>query len=170
MINRQPLFNRLICIHLDCCSLIKQTIGHYLPVAGNIGVFCQSDGEYEDFTRLAKELTFTSKNPDQKYFQLKVPITCIIENNDVPEMTYTHLYIRKPDLTSYGKYLGDVDFVLSPKEYKILKDKVKDGKAAPGMEIYDRTGWDTIQITNPKINSVAYISTQSFAEKVRVKF
>ena len=39
-----------------------------------------------------------------------------------------------------------------------------------GAEMYDRPGWDTIQISDPNINAVAYVSTKEFAEKVRVRF
>ena len=39
-----------------------------------------------------------------------------------------------------------------------------------GVVMYDRPGWDTIQITDPGISSVAYISTMEMAIKARVKF
>jgi hypothetical protein len=83
---------------------------------------------------------------------------------------YTHLYIRKPDPTPYGQYNGDVDFVLSGDEYVELKKLLLDGEEIKVAQIYDRVGWDTIQLIWPGINSVGYISTKEFAEKVRVRF
>ncbi len=56
------------------------------------------------------------------------------------------------------------------KEYEDYKTRVLAGEVIAGVEIYDRPGWDTIQLTDPKIHSVAYISTRDFSEKVRAKF
>ena len=159
-------YNELIKItnkvHSDCFELCKMATGKYLPVAGNIGIFCQSEDEFKRFLKLREQITEPSNNPNQKYFLLKEPIV-------VSGTVYTYLYIRKPDPTPYGKYLGDLDFVLEPKEYAEFKSKVERGEI-PGAEMYDRPGWDTIEITDPNISSVAYISTQEFAEKVRVRF
>ncbi len=153
-------------IHFDCHELCKMALGKYLPVAGNIGIFTHTQEEYDRLSEQKDEITFASDNPAQKYFLLKKPIVIPAEG-DYPQAVYTHLYIRKPDPSSYGQYLGDIDFIIDHHEYKNLKQSVTDIK---GAEIYDRPGWDTIQLTNPKINSVAYVSTIEFAEKVRVKF
>ena len=149
-------------IHTDCHKLCFQALGEHLPVAGNIGVFCHSKNEYELFTKIRGELTYPSDNPNQKYFLLKEPIV-------IGSATYTHLYIRKPDPTPYGKYLGDVDFIMEEQEYSEFKNSVQNG-LIKGAEIYDRPSWETVQITDQNINSVAYISTKEFSEKVRVKF
>lgn len=164
----EELIERIKNIHTDCHILINQSAGRILPVAGNLGVFCQSEEEYDHFLALSKGITFPSNNPNQKYFELKESIT-IQAKEDIPEASYTHLYIRKPDPTPYGNFLGDIDFVMESDEYKNLKKLVGNGKIN-GAEIYDRPGWDTIQITNPDINSVAYVSTKDFAKRVRVKF
>lgn len=155
-------------ISFDCHKLCRLVLGKYLPVAGNMGVFCHSDEEYEVLTKIREELTEPSNNPDQKYFRLYESIV-VPASKDIPEAVYTHLYIRKPDPSPYGKYLGDVDFVLEPNEYLALKGSVSQGKIN-GAEIYDRPGWDTFQITDPSMNSIAFVSTKEFSEKVRVKF
>lgn len=162
------LQKRIEQIHLDCHKLCIMSIRKYLPVAGNLGVFSQSEDEYLIFSKLQKELVEVSANPKQKYFKLISPIiiSTIDEN---PQAIYTHLYIRKFDPSPYGTYLGDVDFVMRRDAYIKLRESVSRG-FIPGAEIYKRPGWDTIQITDPNINSVAYISTRNFAEKVRVKF
>lgn len=156
-------------IHTDCFKLCKQVLGKYLPVAGNIGIFAQSDDEYQQLIIIKDNLTISSDNPDQKYFQLKEPLVIKAEG-DLPEAAYAHLYIRKPDLTPYGRYKGDVDFVLGTTDYEKLKNQVLSNNNFPGAEIYDRPRWDTIQLTDPNINSVAYVGTKEFAEKVRVRF
>lgn len=166
--NKKRLIELIQRINSDCHKLCNYSLGRYLEVSGNIGIFCQSEEEYEIFSRLREQLTEASDNPNQKYFKLNEPIV-VSTGGDIPSTSYTHLYIRKFDPTPYGKYLGDVDFILENSEYldlkeKVLKNMIKDA------QIYDRTGWDTIQITNPDINAVTYISTKDFAEKVRVKF
>lgn len=163
----EDLISRLNTIHTDCNKLCFLALGKYLECSGNIGVFCQNEDEYTIFLKLKDELTKESFNPNQKYFELINAIN--IEGREVPDGVYTHLYIRKPDQTPYGKYLGDVDFVLNFAEYEELKRQVSKG-LVKNAQLYDRPGWDTIQITDPLISSVAYISTKEFAEKVRVKF
>lgn len=154
-------------IHIGCFKLCHEAIGRYLPIAGNIGIFCQSEEDLENYTKAKEELTYPSENPDQKYFTLKTPIF-IPETDGIPSATYTYLYIRKPNIDS--PELGDVDFVLPKNEYEELKAKVINGENIEGASIYDRPGWDTIEIRNPDIRALAYISTQEMAEKVRVRF
>ena len=165
---REDLFDRVEQIHFLCHGLCKKALGNYLPVSGNAGVFCQSDEEYEQFTKIREELTESSDNPNQKYFKLIKPIVVQSERG-VPEATYTHLYIREYDTSPYGNNLGDVDFILAEEGYKRLKSQVEKGEIK-GAEMYDRPGWDIVQIVDPNVNAVAYVSTQEFAEKVRVKF
>ncbi len=153
-------------IHKDCFRICYLALGKYLEIAGNVGIFCQSEQEYGEFVSSKNELTEPSDNPNQKYFKLRKNII-IPRANDIPETIYTHLYIRKPDPTPYGLYRGDIDFVLDLIKYLEFKKTIKQ---VVGAQIYDRPGWDTIQITNPQIKSVAYVSTKEFAEKVRVKF
>lgn len=164
----KDLLERIEQVHFLCNGLCKKALGKYLSVSGNMGVFSKSDEEYVQFTNAKEELTEGSDNPNQKYFKLHQPIV-IQSEKDVPETAYTHLYIRKYDPTPYGNNLGDVDFVLDEKEYSELKSQVEVGEIR-GAEMYDRPGWDTVQITDPNVNAVTYVSTQEFAEKVRVKF
>ncbi len=154
-------------IHIGCSKLCHQALGVYLPVAGNIGIFCQSEAEFEAFTKIREELTYSSSNPDQKYFELKNPIT-VDQVDTIPPATYTHLYIRRPNLDS--PEAGDVDFVLSLDDYQQLKNRILNGEIISGASIYERPGWDTIEIRNSEIDALAYVSTQEMAEKVRVRF
>lgn len=164
----QKLHQRIREIHFGCHRLVKMALEKYLPVVGNVGVFCQTDEEYEGFLKLSQQLTKLSDNPKQKYFELEEPMVILAER-DVPEAEYTHLYIRKPDPTPFGQYLGDIDFVMERDEYIDFKRSVKAGKVK-GAEIYDRPGWDAVMITNPNINSAAFVMTKPSTEKVRVMF
>jgi hypothetical protein len=130
---QDKLLERVGQIHSGCNKLCQEIIGSQLPVAGNMGVFCQNDKEYSDFDKLREKLTESSENPKQKYFKLIEPIV-------YPEATYTHLYIRKPDPSEYGKNLGDVDFILEADEYNNLKAQVSSGKIN-NAEVYERPGW-----------------------------
>lgn len=149
-------------IHSDCHELCQRILSKGLQIAGNIGVFCKDDEEYKRFSKLCGELIKPSDNPNQKYFELKEPIS-------ISDATYTHLYIRKPDTTEYGKYRGDIDFIMSPTEFDLLKQKVNAG-GIPGAEIYNRPGWDMVKLTSSDIGSVSYVTTKKMAEKIRVRF
>jgi len=155
-------------IHSGCHKLCKQAFDQYYEVSGNMGVFCHDDDEYELLTQLRKDLTEPSDNPNQKYFKLIEPIV-VNATNGFPKATYTHLYIRQPDPTPYGEHSGDVDFVLEPGEYDQLKASITEN-SKDGIQMYDRPGWDTIQITDPNIDAIAYVSTLEMAKKARVKF
>lgn len=170
MRTKEQLFGSICQIHADCYRLCKQAFGRYFPNAGNVAVFCHSDEEYEHLAKIAEELTEPSGNPDQKYFQLREPIV-IPAADGTPEAVYTHLYIRKPDTSPYGHFTGDIDFFLEPDEYSKLKYSLLHGNAVKGAEAYDdRPGWDMIQLSDPNVGAVAYVSTRSMAEKARVRF
>lgn len=162
----QNLLNIINKVHLDCFRLCKQSVGKYLPVPGNIGIFCQSDEQYKFLEQERAKLTFISDNQKQKYFQLKNKII-MPEINGIPETIYTWLYIRKPALDT--PEWGDVDFTLSIDEYRIYKNQVIEEKMS-GVNIYDRPGWDMIEIKDPSSKGIAYITTQSMAEKVHIRF
>ena len=83
-------------IHFACHALCKHSIGRYLPVAGNVGVFCHYDDEYTFLKELQAELTDLSKSVYGKYFLLHEPIV-IPAKDGIPETIYNYLYIRKPD-------------------------------------------------------------------------
>lgn len=158
------LLSRIEYIYSNCNELIKSTFGREFQMSGNIGIFAQSDEEFNSFKQIADELTRPSDNANQKYFELKVPI--ILKD---PDAEFTHLYVRKFDPSEYGKNKGDIDFVTDLESYKKYKQEVVNSKY-PEAQMYDRPGWDTIQINKPEVDVVAYLTTTEFARKVRVKF
>jgi hypothetical protein len=164
--NREQLFVAIQHIHRECYKLCKATFGEYLPNAGNMGVFCHYDDEYERLITIRKELTEPSDNPDQKYFRLYEPITIEAEG-DIPETTYTYLYIRKPD--PYRSHVGDLDFYLKTEQYSELKQSMLNGKKLPGARVFERPDLDMIELYNPDSDVLGYVSTNTMTEKVRVK-
>lgn len=153
-------------IHFECYVLCKQSFGKYLPNAGNVGVFCHYDDEYEYLTQLRKEMTEESDVFNQKYFRLHEPIVIPAEG-DVPETTYTFLYIRKPD--PYRHHVGDIDFFVEPEKYQEIKQSLLAGQKIPGARTFERTDLDMIELHNPDRDVLAYVSTHKMTEKVRVK-
>lgn len=83
-------------IHLACHTLCMQSIGKYLSVAGNVGVFCHYDVEYAFLIKLREELTDSTDSVYGKYYRLHEPII-VPAQDDIPKTTYSFLYIRKPD-------------------------------------------------------------------------
>ena len=165
--NKQKLFEAIKHIHFESHKLCKQSFGYYLPNnAGNIGVFCHYDKEYELLVKLRKELTQPSDNPNQKYFTLLKPIA-ISAKDGIPETTYSQLYIRKPD--PYRHHVGDIDFYLEPKEYKKLKSEILAGKKMEGARVFERPDLDMIELYDPDIDVLAYVSTEKMSEAVIVK-
>src|SRR3990167_6480044 len=90
--NKEQLLEAMKYTHFACFELCKKALGDYLPIAGNMGIFCHYESEYTFLTKLREELTEKSDNFNQKYFRLHEPIT-IPANGNVPETTYTYLYI-----------------------------------------------------------------------------
>ena len=153
-------------MHSACFDLCKQSFGKYLPVAGNIGVFCHYEDEYKFLTKLREQLTEASDNINQKYFLLHKPII-IPARKDVPETTYTYLYIRKPD--PYRFHVGDVDFVLEEDKYLALKKSLQGGAVMKGARVFDRADLDMIELYDPDVDALGYVSPKAMTEKVRVK-
>jgi hypothetical protein len=166
--NKIELLQLIKHIHVECYKLCKQSFNKYLENSGNIGIFCHYENEYAVLTSIRRELTEPSDNPDQKYFELISPIH-IAPIDDIPETIYTHLYIRKPDPTPYGLYVGDIDFYLSDVEYDKYKAELLDGKDIKGARIYDRPDLDMIQLHDPNIDAVAYVSKKTMTDAVRIK-
>lgn len=164
--SQKELFEAITHIHFECHKLCKQAFGTYFPTIGNVGVFCHYDDEYEKLTKLRKELTESSDNPNQKYFRLLKPIV-IPAYDDVPTITYTHLYIRKPD--PYRSHVGDIDFYVEPKKYAELKQSIQNGKKIKGARIFERTDLDMIELYDPESDALGYVSTRTMAETVRIK-
>ena len=151
-------------LHFACFQLCKQSIGHYLPIAGNVGIFCHYDNEYNDLIKIRSELTEFSDNPRQKYFKIRQSIV-IPAKNDIPETSYTHLYIRKPD--PYRAHVGDIDFILEPNKYLSLKQKLLDDKRIKGTRIFPRPELDMIELYDPDIYALVYIAMKQVTVEVR---
>jgi len=164
--SKEDLFEAIKHVHFECHKLCKQSFGKYLPNAGNMGVFCHYDDEYEFLARLRKELTETSDSVNQKYFRLHKPIV-IPPKGDVPETTYTHLYIRRPD--PYRHHVGDIDFYLESEEYKKLKNTMLAGKKIEGAREFERPDLDMIELYDPDTDALAYVSTAKMSKAVHVK-
>jgi hypothetical protein len=164
--NTEEMISAIKHIHLEGYKLCKQSFNKYLPNAGNVGIFCHYDDEYEYLTSVRKEITESSNNFNQKYFKLLNPITIEAER-DIPETTYDYLYIRKPD--PYRHQVGDLDFVMEPDKYEKLKEEMVNGRVIKGARVFDRPDLDMIELYDPDIDVLAYISTEKMSEAVRVK-
>ncbi len=164
--DKRQLLEAIRYTHFACYKLCKQSLGKYLPNAGNIGIFCHYDEEYEFLTRIREELTKSSENVNQKYYRLHQPIVIPAEG-DVPETTYTYLYIRKPD--PYRYQVGDVDFYLEPEEYSDLKNLLLSGVIIKGARVFERPDLDMTELFDPDTDALGYISTKKMTEKVRMK-
>lgn len=164
--SKEQLFEAIRHIHFESYLLCKQSFGKYLPNAGNMGVFCHYDDEYDFLIQARKELTETSDNINQKYFRLHEPIV-IPAQSDIPETIYTHLYIRRPD--PYRHHVGDLDFYLEPEEYTELKKSLLNGEKIKGARVFDRPDLDMIELYGPDSDVLAYVSTVKMSEAVRIK-
>lgn len=164
--NEAELLKAIEHIHFACFELCKQSFGKYLPVAGNIGVFCHYDNEYKNLIEIRRQLTEESDNLNQKYFRLHKPIV-IPTKGDVPETAYTHLYVRKPD--PYRAQAGDVDFVLEEDKYQELKTSLQGGKIIQGARVFERPDLDMVELYNPDVDALGYVSPRAMTEKVRVR-
>lgn len=164
--NESELKQAIEHIHFACHYLCKQSFGEYLPNAGNMGVFCHYQDEYENLIKIREKLAEPSDNLNQKYFRLYKPLV-IPAKEDVPETTYTYLYIRKPD--PYRHHVGDVDFYLKPEKYAEIKKSLLGGIKTRGARIFDRPDLDMIELYDPDIDVLAYVSTKKMTEIVKIK-
>jgi len=154
------LSEALFHIHISCHRLCKQSLGMYLPVAGNIGIFSHSEEEYSLLTRLQQELVDRTKSVYGKYFLLHEPVIFPV-TGDIPETTYTHLYIRKPDIKK--PHVGDLDFYLSPPTYMDFKQKVQNG-AVPGARLLERADLDLVELFHQDIDALGYVGDKQWRE------
>ncbi|MFM7088700.1 MAG: hypothetical protein ACKOW9_04170 [Candidatus Paceibacterota bacterium] len=164
--NEEELLEAVKHVHFECFKLCKQSFGKYFPVAGNIGIFCHYNSEYKYLTEVREKLTDPSESINQKYFLLHNPIV-IPASGDIPETRYTHLYIRKPDI--YRSQVGDVDFVIGDEEYIELKNQLSSGVEIKGARIFDRADLDMVELYDPDVDALGYISPKEETEKVRFK-
>lgn len=165
--SKEELLEAITFTHFACHKLCKQSFGKYLHNSGNMGIFCQYTNEYEFLMNLRKELTEASDNWNQKYYRLLEPIV-IPPKNGVPQTEYTYLYIRKPD--PYRHQVGDVDFYLEQAEYDRIKNGLLTGTIQMrGVRVFDRPDLDMIELYDPNIDALGYVSTHTMTEMVRVK-
>ncbi|MFA5155050.1 MAG: hypothetical protein WC453_01305 [Patescibacteria group bacterium] len=149
--------------HIACFQLCQLALGRYLPVAGNIGIFCHDDDEFIFLTALREKLTDRNDNWNQKYFRLHESIT-IPARGDLPETTYTYLYIRRPDPKS--PQIGDVDFVIDSEEHRRLQSLAELGERMNGIDLLYRPDLDMIRLSRPDIDALPYLTTKTMAENV----
>lgn len=152
--NKEELFETITYVHFAAHKLLKQTLGFLLPVSGNVGIFCHFEDEFKRLIEIRNELTDLNDNWNQKYFRLYNPIVIPAKAN-IPETTYTCLYIRKPEAAHTN--VGDVDFYLEPKKYKELKEPLLSGKIIEGVSIFNRPDLDLIRLSNPEIDVSAFV-------------
>jgi hypothetical protein len=163
--NEKQLLKAIKYTHFACFELCKKVFDRYLPVAGNIGIFCHYDEEYKFLTKLREKLTDSSNNFNQKYFRLYKPITIRAKGN-VPKTIYTHLYIRRPD--QYRAQTGDVDFILEKGKHNELKKLSLQNTKVNGIKIHKltRPGIENlIELSHPDIEALAYLTIKSLVNK-----
>jgi hypothetical protein len=164
--SQEDLLKAIEHIHFSCFKLCKDSFGEYLPVAGNMGVFCHYENEYKFLLEIREKITEHSDDPKQKYFKLLEPIV-IHAQGDVPDTTYTHLYIRKPDI--YRAQVGDVDFMLDEHKYLELKKSLQEDVVMSGARVFERPDLDMVELYNPDVDALGYVSPPEMTQKVRVK-
>lgn len=157
--NESDLRKRIIHIHTSCFTLCKLILGHHLPVAGNIGIFSHDEDEYKRLLDIQHTLTDKTKSVYGKYFLFHSPIV-IPAKDDLPEATYTYLYIRKPDINK--PHAGDVDFYMEPEKYTTLKTSLLEEAIKPGMRVLNRTDLDLIELYKDNIDALAYIGMNTW--------
>lgn len=164
--NNKRLLEAIKYTHLRCFELCKENFGRYLPVAGNVGIFCHYDDEYKFLTSLRGKLTEISDNWNKKYYRLHNPITIPAQGN-VPGAVYSYLYVRQPDLEK--PQVGDVDFVIGKKEFDELKKSLAQGKVIKGLKIFDRPDLDLVELSDPDVDAVSFIGTKDMTENVNTR-
>ncbi len=169
LIDSQEKLMRVIQqLHEASNRLVDSSLGFLPNNAGNLGIFCHFESEYNYLMSLQNQLVHPSTNPATKYFKLIDPIV-ISKTSQYPMATYTHIYIRKPDPTPYGQNLGDIDYYVESEKFYDLIELVKAG-TIPTAELYDQVGvGPMIQLTTPASRVLTYISTKEITEKVRFR-
>lgn len=162
--SQEELLEVIKYLHFESYRLCKQSLGKYLPNAGNVGIFCHYDAEYEYLTELREQMTESSENFNQKYFRLHEPIVIPAENS-IPETTYEFLYIRQPD--PYRHHVGDIDFYLEESEYQVLKDSLIAGQQLLGTRVFPGPHLDMVELFDPDSDVLAYVSTAKMTDLVK---
>ena len=160
--SKEELLEAIVYVHLRCFALCRKVFDRYLPVSGNIGIFCHYANEYDFLTGIRKELTEESNNWNGKYFRLHTPIS-VPTKDDVPRATYTYLYVRKPD---FHTEVGDVDFVLGKQAFEELKRQVAEKATRNGVDLLYRPDLDMIRLSETGSDALPYITTKYMSENV----
>lgn len=164
--SESELLDALRYVHEASHKLCKEVTGMYLPVRGDIGIFCHDYGEFTYLTELRKKLTNAAPNYNGKYFPLKQSIT-FPEKDGVPAAMYTYLYIRQVD--PYRSQVGDVDFVMSPEVFERYKMTLQIGEFRSGARLFERPDENMIELWNPENDVLAYIAINDMNEAVQGK-
>lgn len=158
--NKEQLLEAITYTHFACFELCKKAFNKYLPVAGDLAIFCHYKEEFEFLEKLGKELLtdHSVANFNGKYFRLYKPII-IPAKNDIPETTYEYLYIRHPD--RFRPQVGDADFVIDENEFK----KIQDSKIMNSVEIFNRSDLGVYcELFNPDFDVLVYLGIKTVAE------
>jgi hypothetical protein len=62
-----------------------------------------------------------------------------------------------------------VDFYLEPEKYAGLRQSLLAGKKIKGARVFERPDLDMIELFDPNIDALAYVSTARMSEAVRIK-
>lgn len=151
--SKKELLGVIKYIHIESHNLCKLCFGEYFENAGNIGIFCHYESEFDALKKIRNELAEPSEDSELKYYNLTKPI--IINQGNVNETTYTHLYIRRPD--PYRHFVGYIDFYLNPIEYDRLKQSLLQGVKMEGVRLFENNCLDLIELHNPDIDVLAYL-------------
>ena len=157
--NEEQLLEAIKYTHFTCFELCKKVLGRYLPVAGNIGIFCHDENEYKFLTGLREKLTDESDNWNKKYFRLLKPIV-IPSKDNIPETTYEYLYIRKPD--ELRSEVGDIDFVINENEFK----EISNLKVINDVTIFNRPDLGMCGFSNFDFDVLSFLTTKTVTEAI----
>jgi hypothetical protein len=163
--SKEELTKAIEYTHYACFKMCFQIFGKYYENAGNIGIFCHFDDEFEYLTSLRKQITIESDNENNKYYRLIEPIT-IPAKNGIPETTYTYLYIRHPEAEK--TQVGDVDFYVTKPEFHELKRSLLGGEIIKGVSILDRTDIDMIKLSFLEVDAWGFLRASKVTEMGKV--
>lgn len=156
--SKESLIECIKYLHETCHKLCHKHFGEYLPVAGNVGVFCHYPDEFAYLTKVREGLTDSSIHYNHKYFKLHEPIH-IPAKDGIPAATYKYLYIRKLD--PYRAQVGDVDFVLEPSRHQALAATLNTEEFHNDARMHGRLEKNMIELWNPDYDVLTYIVTES---------
>ena len=155
--SEEQLLEAIKHVHFECFKLCKITLGRYLSVAGNLGIFCHDENEFGFLTELREKLTDSKDSFNGKYFRLHKPII-IPAKDDIPETIYEYLYIRKPDELRYE--VGDADFVINENEF----EKIRKLKEINGVRIFDRPDLGMCGLSNADFDVLPFLTKKTVKE------